>query len=161
MADVDFELLISVTTGLGKHVDIDRGAGKKVFRKDADCLNCLKDLSRFLHRDDPDTRDVFFELCRKQVPTTHLIPILITYPDDRPLVFTALKVLTRLTMPVNLSTDQAVLQVRRGAYLMLTALLVCTHSAYTAVGYSRLQAPAVHSFPFSYFADATKCCGCG
>lgn len=122
MADVDFELLISVTTGLGRHVPTP--GGPRVYAKDADCLNCLKDLTRFLRRDDPDTRDVFFELCKKQIPTAHLVPILTTYPDDTQLVFNALKVLTFLTMPVDMATDQPSTQVR-GIFALrcLSALL--------------------------------------
>lgn len=46
----------------------------------------LKDLQRFLRRDDPHTREVFKQLCKWNVVSRDLIPLMENYQDDRNLV---------------------------------------------------------------------------
>lgn len=46
----------------------------------------LKDLLRFLRRDDPQNRDVFKEVCKWNIVSKDLIPIIEHCQDDRSLV---------------------------------------------------------------------------
>ncbi|KAI8471860.1 MAG: timeless protein-domain-containing protein [Monoraphidium minutum] len=106
--EFDLDLLLSVAGGLGRSQVT--GSGKRVYEKDPD--SCLKDLQRFLRRDDPDTRDAFFKLGELQAATSHLVPLLVTYPHDHELVLNTLKVLTFLTMPVDGYTEDPALQLQ-------------------------------------------------
>jgi hypothetical protein len=47
----------------------------------------IKDLARWLRRDDPDTRDVFFKLGEFDTARSDLVPIIVTHPDDADLVY--------------------------------------------------------------------------
>ena len=49
----------------------------------------LKDLLRFLRRDDPHTRDVFKQVCKWNIVSKDLIPIIEHCQDDRNLVLNA------------------------------------------------------------------------
>ena len=49
----------------------------------------LKDLLRFLRRDDPHTRDVFKQVCKWNIVAKDLIPIIEHCQDDRNLVLNA------------------------------------------------------------------------
>lgn len=49
----------------------------------------LKDLQRFLRRDDPQRRDVFKQICRWNTVSRDLIPIIEHYQSDRSLVINA------------------------------------------------------------------------
>ena len=60
----------------------------------------LKDLLRFLRRDDPQARDVFKQVCKWNIVSKDLIPIIEHCQDDRNLVLNAVKVLVFLTMPI-------------------------------------------------------------
>ncbi|KAL2922143.1 Protein timeless-like protein [Bienertia sinuspersici] len=74
------------------------------FVKEECCLDNLKDLLRFLRRDDPSTRDVFKQVCKWNVVSNHLIPILEYRQDDLNLVLNAVKVLVFLTMPLEVTS---------------------------------------------------------
>jgi hypothetical protein len=50
---------------------------------------CLKDLQRFLRRDDPENRDAFFKLGELTLAASHLVPLLVTYPGDEDLALNA------------------------------------------------------------------------
>ena len=50
---------------------------------------CLRDLQRFLRRDDGDTRDAFFKLVELRTAEAHLLPLLVTYPEDGELSYAA------------------------------------------------------------------------
>ncbi|GIL56078.1 hypothetical protein Vafri_11513, partial [Volvox africanus] len=102
---VDYELLISVAHGLGRWMQ-DSQTGQKVYVKDQDCLGCLKDLQRFLRRDDPDIRPVFKRLGEWRIAARDVVPLLVTYPHDKEITLQAVKVLTYLSMPVDPSTAQ-------------------------------------------------------
>ncbi|GBF93528.1 hypothetical protein Rsub_06248 [Raphidocelis subcapitata] len=106
----DLDLLLSVAGGLGRFVSTEDG--RRVYEKDPDCLACLKDLQRFLRRDDPDNRDAFFKLGELTLAASHLVPLLVTYPEDEGLAFNALKVLTFMTMPVDYYTHEPLTQLR-------------------------------------------------
>jgi Timeless protein len=53
--------------------------------------DCLKDLQRFLRQDDPVTREAFFEIGRKNIIKTDLIPLIMGYVDDLDVVYNARK----------------------------------------------------------------------
>lgn len=50
---------------------------------------CLKDLARFLRRDEPDTREVFLKLGELQIVENDVVPLLTSFPTDRELVYHA------------------------------------------------------------------------
>ncbi|KAJ7552476.1 hypothetical protein O6H91_06G056900 [Diphasiastrum complanatum] len=103
MMDVDG---LSVTcAGLGCIVeDIDRPFTGR-YLKGEDCLENLKDLQRFLRRDHPKSREVFFQLGRWNTVGRNLVPIICNYQEDRNLVLNAVKVVVFLTMPVDPMSD--------------------------------------------------------
>jgi len=49
-------------------------------------LDNLKDLLRFLRRDDPQTRDVFKQVCKWNIVSKYLIPTIELYHEDRNLL---------------------------------------------------------------------------
>lgn len=49
----------------------------------------LKDLQRFLRRDDPQRREVFKQVCKWKIASRDLVPIIENYQNDRNLVITA------------------------------------------------------------------------
>ncbi|CAL5223392.1 g5900 [Coccomyxa viridis] len=95
---MDGNLLLSVLGGLGRIEISDDGS--EMYIKDDDCVECLKDLQRFLRHDDASTRDAFFVLGKAQTTRTHLIPLITRYAEDVETVYNALKIVTFLTMPV-------------------------------------------------------------
>lgn len=101
----DEDLLISVAGGLGR---FDEEAN--VYRKDSDCLECLKDLQRFLRRDDPFSRDVFHRLVQWDLVSTDIVPLIVQYQEDQDIVYNALKILTFLTMPIDPTSDSLYMQ---------------------------------------------------
>ncbi|MBA0564099.1 hypothetical protein Golob_009057, partial [Gossypium lobatum] len=67
--------------------------------------DALKDLLRFLRRDDPETREVFKQVCRWNIVSKDLIPIIEHCHHDRNLVLNAVKVLVFLSMPIEPSSS--------------------------------------------------------
>ncbi|KAK6155617.1 hypothetical protein DH2020_009865 [Rehmannia glutinosa] len=91
--------LSSICTGLGILDEDDNG--KRIgYAKGEYCSDNLKDLLRFLRRDDPEKRDVFKQVCKWNIVGKDLIPIIEYWQEDRNLVLNAVKVLVFLTMPV-------------------------------------------------------------
>jgi hypothetical protein len=65
---------------------------RHVKAKDLTCLcvaDCLKDLQRFLRKDDPDTRPVFFKLGGFHLAANDLVPLVVTYPTEHEVVYNA------------------------------------------------------------------------
>ncbi|KAL6533264.1 hypothetical protein OROMI_027376 [Orobanche minor] len=91
--------LSSICAGLGRW-DEDEDGKPTEYKKGKYCLDSLKDLLRFLRRDDPEKRDVFKQVCKWNIVGNDLIPIIEYSPEDRNLVLNAVKVLVFLTMPV-------------------------------------------------------------
>uniref|UniRef100_A0A7S3UDF9 DEK-C domain-containing protein n=1 Tax=Picocystis salinarum TaxID=88271 RepID=A0A7S3UDF9_9CHLO len=111
MAYVDVDLLIAVVGGLGKKGEEEEeegggGSGRGNYQADEDCVNCLKDLQRFLRRDDPHTRDAFHMLCTWNVPKNHVLPILKGYHDQFEYAYNALKIMVFLTMPLDPHSEE-------------------------------------------------------
>jgi hypothetical protein len=50
---------------------------------------CLKDLQRFLRRDDPNERPAFEKLGELQIMENDVIPLIVTHPADAGLVYQA------------------------------------------------------------------------
>ncbi|KAK6131802.1 hypothetical protein DH2020_034460 [Rehmannia glutinosa] len=91
--------LSSICVGLGI-LDEDDNGERIGYAKGEYCSDNLKDLLRFLRRDDPEKRDVFKQVCKWNIVGKDLIPIIEYCQEDRNLVLNAVKVLVFLTMPV-------------------------------------------------------------
>ncbi|XP_057527293.1 topoisomerase 1-associated factor 1 isoform X2 [Amaranthus tricolor] len=95
---MDTEGLSITCAGLGS-VENDED-GNTVYVKEEFCSDNLKDLLRYLRRDDPENREVFKQVCKWDIVSKDLIPIIEFCQDDRNLVINAVKVLVFLTMPL-------------------------------------------------------------
>ncbi|KAL8557351.1 hypothetical protein ACS0TY_004691 [Phlomoides rotata] len=91
--------LSGICNGLGLLVE-DKDGNRIGYDKGEFCLDNMKDLLRFLRRDDQEKRDVFKQVCKWNIVGKDLIPIMEYYTEDRNLVLNAVKVLVFLTMPV-------------------------------------------------------------
>ncbi|XP_027934002.1 uncharacterized protein LOC114189593 isoform X3 [Vigna unguiculata] len=100
---MDTEGLSVICAGLGT-VEEDNEGNRVGFTKGEYCLDNLKDLLRFLRRDDPQTRDVFKQVCKWNIVSKYLIPTIELYHEDRNLLLNSVKVLVFLTMPVEPSS---------------------------------------------------------
>lgn len=98
------EGLSVICAGLGS-IDEDDGGNRIGYAKTDYCLDNLKDLLRFLRRDDPQSRSVFKQVCKWNTVSKDLIPIIEHCQDDRNLVLNAVKVLVFLTMPIEASSN--------------------------------------------------------
>ncbi|KFK26897.1 hypothetical protein AALP_AA8G307700 [Arabis alpina] len=101
------------------------------------CLDNLKDLLRFLRRDDPESREVFKQVCAWNIVSKDLIPIIEHYQDEHNLVLNAVKVLVFLTMPVEPDSDDIPQQIE---YLWALKSAI-TFSNIVAVIVSLLEVP--------------------
>ena len=100
-SDEEADLHFSVE-GLGQFHDID---GQNVFVKTDDCLSCLKDVQRFLRKnEDPNDREIELKIGTWETIQKRLLPLLLFYREDENISFTVLKVLVILTRPVNKDT---------------------------------------------------------
>ncbi|CAA0824662.1 timeless family protein [Striga hermonthica] len=91
--------LSSICAGLGLWIEDENGKPMR-YSKSEYCSDNLKDLLRFLRRDDPEKRDVFKQICKWKIVGENLIPIIEYYQEDRSLVLNSVKVLVFLTMPI-------------------------------------------------------------
>jgi timeless len=107
---MDSAVLSLTCAGLGAAKEDDDGAVIGYVKSDH-CLDNLKDLQRFLRRDDPQRREVFKQVCRWKIASRDLVPIIENYQTDRNLVITAVKVLVFLTMPVEPSSEDVAQQI--------------------------------------------------
>ncbi|KAF5186178.1 Timeless family protein [Thalictrum thalictroides] len=96
---MDLEGLSIICGGLGIIEENDNGE-RIGYTKNEFCLDNLKDLQRFLRRDDPQTRDVFNQVCKWNIVSKDLVPIIEHCQDDKVLVTSAVKILVFLTMPI-------------------------------------------------------------
>ncbi|KAI4348017.1 hypothetical protein L6164_008780 [Bauhinia variegata] len=102
---MDMEGLSVICAGLG-NIEEDDNGNRIDYSKGEYCLDNLKDLLRFLRRDDPQNRDVFKQVCKWNIVSKDLIPIIEYCQQDRNLLLNAVKVLVFLTMPIEpTSTD--------------------------------------------------------
>ena len=52
-------------------------------------LACLRDLQRFLRADDQEERPAFFAVHAKRLARSDLVPLVVTYPEDYGVVYSA------------------------------------------------------------------------
>ncbi|KAI6696421.1 hypothetical protein NL676_016540 [Syzygium grande] len=107
---MDTQGLSAICGGLGV-VEEDDDGNRVGYSKGSHCLDNLKDLLRFLRRDDPQTREVFKQVCKWNCVSKDLIPILEHCQDDRSLVLNTVKVLVFLTMPIEPMSSDIALQI--------------------------------------------------
>ncbi|KAL5202449.1 hypothetical protein ABZP36_013401 [Zizania latifolia] len=107
---MDSAVLSLTCAGLGAPEEDDDGAVIG-YAKGEYCLDNLKDLQRFLRRDDPQRREVFKQVCKWNIASRDLVPIIENYQADRSMVITAVKVLVFLTMPVEPSSEDVAQQI--------------------------------------------------
>ncbi|KAL2995430.1 hypothetical protein AAZX31_10G215800 [Glycine max] len=100
---MDTEGLSVICAGIGT-IEADDEGNQIGYIKGQYCLDNLKDLLRFLRRDDPQTRDVFKQVCKWNIVSKYLIPTIELYHEDRNLLLNAVKVLVFLTMPIEPSS---------------------------------------------------------
>ncbi|CAN6327232.1 unnamed protein product [Urochloa humidicola] len=133
---MDSAVLSLTCAGLGAPEEDEDGAVIG-YAKSEHCLDNLKDLQRFLRRDDPQRREIFKQVCKWKIASRDLVPIIENYQTDRNLVITAVKVLVFLTMPVEPSSEDVAQQIE---YLWdLKAAL--THNVAMTVIVSLLEDP--------------------
>ncbi|CAJ2629929.1 unnamed protein product [Trifolium pratense] len=96
---MDTDGLSQICSGLGAIEEDDEG-NRIGYSKGEYCLDNLKDLLRFLRRDDPQARDVFKQVCKWNIVSKDLVPIIEHYHEDRSTLLNAVKVLVFLTMPI-------------------------------------------------------------
>ncbi|XP_021295364.1 protein timeless homolog isoform X3 [Herrania umbratica] len=101
---MDMEGLSGICASLGI-LEEDQTTKQIVYTKGEHCLDALKDLLRFLRRDNPETREVFNQVCRWNIVSKNLIPIIEHWQHDRNLVLNAVKVLVFLSMPIEPSSS--------------------------------------------------------
>ncbi|KAL1206714.1 hypothetical protein V5N11_027273 [Cardamine amara subsp. amara] len=101
---INLEGLSVICSDLGVPEEDDDGR-RIGYSKSDYCLDNLKDLLRFLRRDDPESREVFKQVCAWNIVSKDLIPIIEHYQDEHSLVLNAVKVLVFLTMPIEPSSD--------------------------------------------------------
>ncbi|KAK4770277.1 hypothetical protein SAY87_030809 [Trapa incisa] len=133
---MDTQGLSIICAGLGT-VEEDETGTRVGYTKGQYCLDNLKDLLRFLRRDDPQNRQVFKQICKWNIASKDLIPIIENYQDDQGLVLNAVKVLVFLTMPIEPTSSDIPEQIE---YLwgIKTAI---TSSGIVAVIVSLLETP--------------------
>ncbi|XP_041837183.1 protein timeless homolog isoform X2 [Melanotaenia boesemani] len=71
------------------------------YHKEADCLESVKDLIRYLRYED-DTRDVRQQLGDSQIVQNDLLPIIIQYRQDKSLFDACIRLMVNLTQPAML-----------------------------------------------------------
>ncbi|KAL4348537.1 hypothetical protein GQ457_17G024620 [Hibiscus cannabinus] len=140
---MDMEGLSVICASLGV-LEEDQTTNRMVYTKGEHCLvsndllpDALKDLLRFLRRDDPQTREVFKQVCRWNIVSKNLIPIIEHCQRDRNLVLNAVKVLVFLSMPIEPSSSDIPQQIE---YLWNIKFSVTSSDA-VAVIVSLLEGP--------------------
>ncbi|XP_058100318.1 uncharacterized protein LOC131245111 isoform X3 [Magnolia sinica] len=131
--------LSAICAGLG-FAEEDENGIQIGYTKSELCLDNLKDLQRFLRRDDPQTRDVFKQVCKWNTVSQDLIPIIEQYQNDRNLVINAVKVLVFLTMPI----DPASSDISQQIEYLWTLKKATTRNDTIAVIVSLLEDPLEH-----------------
>eukprot|EP00962_Isochrysis_galbana_P033620 scaffold11294_cov117-Isochrysis_galbana.AAC.7 len=89
----DEEELLLIVSGLGL---IDASKGGTGYLVGSECSDCLRDMQRYLRRDDQHVLACHRALGAWRVLQTHLLPILRTCKNDSKLVFDVLKVAARV-----------------------------------------------------------------
>ncbi|KAL5999069.1 hypothetical protein ACLOJK_010019 [Asimina triloba] len=136
---MDLRGLSVICAGLG-FAEEDANGTPIGYKKSESCLENLKDLQRFLRRDDPQTRDVFKQVCKWNTVSNDLIPIIEHYQNERNLVITAVKVLVFLSMPI----DPASSDISQQIEYLWSLKKAATRNDTIAVIVSLLEEPLEH-----------------
>lgn len=116
------------------------------------CLDNLKDLLRFLRRDDPETREVFKQVCKWNIVGKDILPIVQYHQNDTTLLLNAVKVLVFLTMPIDPTSKDIPQQIE---YLWgLKSLITSSHAIPVIV--TLLESPLEHLEGDSFTEDDWK-----
>ncbi|KAG0490615.1 hypothetical protein HPP92_007478 [Vanilla planifolia] len=148
---VNTDGLCIICSGLGL-ADEDDDGNIQGYTKTDYCLDNLKDLQRFLRRDDPQRRDVFKQICRWKTVSRDLVPIIEHCQHDRNLVINAVKILVFLTMPVDPASDDVAQQIE---YLW-DVKAALTRKVTIAVIVSLLEEPLGHLESGTFTEDDWK-----
>ncbi|KAH9646677.1 Timeless family protein [Citrus sinensis] len=133
---METEGLSVICAGLGI-IEEDEKGNRIGYSKGEQCSENLKDLLRFLRRDDPQKREVFKQVCKWSIVSKDLIPIIEHCQDDRNLVLNSVKVLVFVTMPIESSSNDIPQQIE---YLWgLKSAITCSDTV--AVIVSLLEGP--------------------
>eukprot|EP00743_Colponemidia_sp_Colp-15_P007910 GILK01008568.1.p1 GENE.GILK01008568.1~~GILK01008568.1.p1 ORF type:complete len:1379 (-),score=332.12 GILK01008568.1:34-4131(-) len=91
--------IIACVQGLGGLRETEDGV--EVYVKGEDCIECIRDLMRYVRRDDPETLEVHKQLGGFCTLQDDLIPLILAYREESELVFAVTKMLALLTMAPN------------------------------------------------------------
>ncbi|KAL8229392.1 hypothetical protein R6Q57_014292 [Mikania cordata] len=113
----------------------------KIYTPEEYCLaDNLKDLLRFLRRDDPETREVFKQVCKWNIVGKDILPMIQYCQNDTTLVINAVKVLVFLTMPIDPTSKDIPQQIE---YLWgVKSLITLSHAIPVIVTF--LESPLEH-----------------
>ncbi|KAJ3332115.1 Topoisomerase 1-associated factor 1, partial [Gonapodya sp. JEL0774] len=103
----DFYLLNAATSLGGWESKVaDDGRTKRVYLPGVECIGCLRDLKRYLRRDDKNkSKHVLRQLGSWRIVQKDLIPILTQYVDDPKLSSAVVELLVPMTWPIDLESD--------------------------------------------------------
>ncbi|WOK95730.1 hypothetical protein Cni_G04437 [Canna indica] len=148
---MDTEGLSIICSGIG-FAEEDESGALIGYTKGEFCLDNLKDLQRFLRRDDPQRRYVFKQICKWNTVSRDLVPLIEHYQSDRNLIINAVKVLVFLTMPIDHSSDNVAQQIE---YLWDLKSAMTRHAT-IAVIVSLLEDPLCHLEQDTFTEDDWK-----
>lgn len=148
---MDTQGLSQICAGLGERIENDDDV-LIGYTPSGYCLDNLKDLQRFLRRDDPVSRDVFRQICKWNIVGKDIVPIIEYNQNDRALVINAVKILVFLTMPIDSTTEDVAQQME---YLWDLKAAV-TRNVTVAVIVSLLEDPLEHLESNSFTEDDWK-----
>eukprot|EP01028_Stygiella_incarcerata_P011833 TRINITY_DN691_c0_g7_i1.p1 TRINITY_DN691_c0_g7~~TRINITY_DN691_c0_g7_i1.p1 ORF type:complete len:979 (+),score=316.24 TRINITY_DN691_c0_g7_i1:237-3173(+) len=98
------EELIDICEGLGRR-ESDEESGETTYIPSEDCLECLVDLERALHRDNPKTKAALLLLGKWKIVHSDIVPIMLSSRTDHELLFQCIRVLALMTMPVSMEVE--------------------------------------------------------
>ena len=101
-------MLLALCTGLGATTweETEDGTRVRSIEMGEDCQACIADIQRYLRRDD-SMKSIFKLLSSWDVVQTRLLPLIYKYQDNKPLQFSATKLVVMLTMPPENSSSDA------------------------------------------------------
>ncbi|KXS15619.1 timeless-domain-containing protein [Gonapodya prolifera JEL478] len=104
----DFYLLNAATSlgGWESRVGRDGRTTQKIYVPGVECIGCLRDLKRYLRRDDKSkTKHVLRQLGSWRIVQKDLLPILVQFSDDQKLSSAVVELLVPMTWPIDLESD--------------------------------------------------------
>eukprot|EP00941_MAST-03F_sp_MAST-3F-sp1_P005076 g5076.t1 len=117
------------------------GSKKKFIPGTENPVGALRDIQRYLRRDDPIKRNFYRTLGRWKVVQTKLIPLVLACRKDPELVFQATKLLVMVTMPLSPDQDRDVENAHIEADLLVEYVEACLKPDIIAVFSTMLEGP--------------------